>query len=192
MNMKKIILAIVMAAMTLGAQAQGNRHEIAFTYGIASSSQVLDTYTDLVSAPFSGSVSQEKEWWFGPLSVEYFYRVSKSFSVGGIFVYGHKGSDLYEDNTKRGNLSNNYFTLMPGVKYTWWGNDNLGLYSKAAIGATYRTEKNDDIHYSESKVHLNFQVSAIGFEGGSPKVRGFAELGFGEQGIFFTGLRYKF
>ena len=39
---------------------------------------------------------------------------------------------------------------------------------------------------------FNFQVSAIGVEVGSPKFRGFAELGYGEQGIALIGLRYKF
>lgn len=182
---------IAFMAVSLGIQAQETKHELAFTYGFASTSQVLDNYGDLVSAPFSNS-SLEKEWWFGPLGLEYFYHVSNRFSVGAVAVFGHRGGDLYEGENKRGDLSANYFTLMPGVKYMWWSTDNLGLYSKAAIGATYRNEKSDDIHYSENKIHVNYQLSAIGFEGGSFRVRGFAELGFGEQGVFFTGLRYKF
>ena len=190
--MKKLIIFIAFMAMSLGLQAQETKHELAFTYGFASTSQVMDIFTDLVSAPFKGSTSQEKDWWFGPLSLEYFYHLDNRFSVGGITVFGHRGADLYEDNTKRGEVASNYFSLMPAVKYMWWSNANLGLYSKAAIGATYRTEKSDDVDYSDSKIHVNGQFSAIGFEGGSLKVRGFAELGFGEQGIFFTGLRYKF
>lgn len=178
-------------AMSLGLQAQETKHDLAFTYGFASSSQVLDVFGDLLSAPFSSS-SIEKDWWFGPLGFEYFYHMDNRFSLGCVTVFGHRGGDLYEGNTKCGELAANYFTVMPAVKYMWWSNANLGLYSKAAIGATYRTEKIDDINYSENKIHVNGQFSAIGFEGGSLKVRGFAELGFGEQGIFFTGLRYKF
>lgn len=189
--MKKLILFIAFMAMSLGLQAQETKHELAFTYGFASNSQVLDVFGDLLSAPFSSS-SIEKDWWFGPLGFEYFYHMDSRFSLGCVAVFGHRGGDLYEGNTKRGELAANYFTVMPGVKYMWWSNANLGLYSKAAIGATYRTEKSDDVDYSDSKIHVNGQFSAIGFEGGSLKVRGFAELGFGEQGIFFTGLRYKF
>lgn len=189
--MKKLILFIAFMAMSLGLQAQETKHELAFTYGFASNSQVLDVFGDLLSAPFSSS-SIEKDWWFGPLGFEYFYHMDSRFSFGCVAVFGHRGGDLYEGNTKRGELAANYFTVMPGVKYMWWSNANLGLYSKAAIGATYRTEKSDDVDYSDSKIHVNGQFSAIGFEGGSLKVRGFAELGFGEQGIFFTGLRYKF
>ena len=45
---------------------------------------------------------------------------------------------------------------------------------------------------AESLVHVNWQVSLIGIEAGSPTVRGFAELGTGEQGIILAGVRYKF
>ena len=190
--MKKIMMLVALMAMSLGTMAQETKHEVAFTYGIASNSQILNVYEDLVKAPFSGSASQEKDWWFGPISVEYFYHLSNRFSLGAIAVYGHKGSDLYENSTKRGELSANYLTLLPGVKFSWWSNDYLGLYSKAAVGVTYRTEKADAINYSESEARLNWQLSAIGFEGGSLRVRGFAELGFGEQGVFFTGVRFKF
>ena len=39
---------------------------------------------------------------------------------------------------------------------------------------------------------FNWQLSLIGVEAGSPYMRAFAELGFGEQGIVCAGLRYKF
>ena len=41
-------------------------------------------------------------------------------------------------------------------------------------------------------VFFNFQASLIGVEVGNQQVRGFAEVGVGEQGIFLGGVRYKF
>ena len=48
--------------------------------------------------------------------------------------------------------------------------------------------KNDDVRLK----HFNWQASLIGIEVGSPTVRGFAEVGMGEQGIVCAGLRCKF
>ena len=45
---------------------------------------------------------------------------------------------------------------------------------------------------SDSEIHVNWQASLLGIEAGGPTIRGFLELGTGEQGIALVGLRYKF
>ena len=87
---------------------------------------------------------------------------------------------------------------MPAVKFDWVRKKYFGVYSKLAIGATLRHEKIDyddnssyDDH-NDSELHVNWQLSFLGIEAGSPTLRGFLELGTGEQGIFVAGLRYKF
>ena len=90
--MKKLIIFIAFMAMSLGVQAQETKHELAFTYGFASTSQVMDIFTDLVSAPFKGSTSQEKDWWFGPLSLEYFYHLLLTFNY--LFKFSHFAGDI--------------------------------------------------------------------------------------------------
>ena len=87
-----------------------------------------------------------------------------------------------------------YYTIMPAVKYNWSVKKNVSWYSKAAIGLTLlsqsidtkSTTKDDDTSTS-----FNFQASFVGVEVGGA-LRGFAELGWGEQGIILAGLRYKF
>ena len=85
---------------------------------------------------------------------------------------------------------------MPTVKFNFVRKKNFGLYSKAGLGVTYRTESIDyddgSEDYSEKALLFNWQLSFIGVEAGSPYMRAFAELGFGEQGIVCAGLRYKF
>ena len=71
------------------------------------------------------------------------------------------------------------------------------MYSKLAIGATLRTEKMDYIapdkeNINNSDVHLNWHVSLLGLEVGGETVRGFLEVGSGEQGMALVGMRYKF
>ncbi len=85
------------------------------------------------------------------------------------------------------------------VKFDWLRKKNFGLYSKVAAGLTYAHEKqtttwkgdNTEV-YSDNKVRFNFHASLLGAEAGSQKVRAFAEVGMGEQGIGVLGLRYKF
>ena len=75
---------------------------------------------------------------------------------------------------------------------SWYTNKFFGFYSKAGIGLTLRTEKDDQINYSESKMHVNYLLTLAGIELGSPQVRVFADFGLGEQGILCAGLRFKF
>jgi hypothetical protein len=86
---------------------------------------------------------------------------------------------------------------MPAVKFDWLRRQYFGLYSKLAIGATLRSEKidyyaDDKKDFSENGLHVNWQVSVIGVEAGGTQLRGFLELGTGEQGIALLGVRYKF
>ena len=87
---------------------------------------------------------------------------------------------------------------MPAVKFNFVRKTHFGLYSKAALGVTLRTESVEynldygDYNDSENSFQFNWQLSFIGVEVGGPYLRGFTELGFGEQGIISAGIRYKF
>ena len=196
--MKKIqkwmLAAILICGTTLSAQAQDTKHEIAVSYGQLSNSDWMNVFDEILTAPFNGSGKSDSknENYFGPLAVEYFYNLNKVVGIGGIFTIGHYSYDLYRDDVFQGEVNNNYYTLMPAAKFNWLRSTNFGMYSKLAIGATYRTEKDEHIDYSDNSIHLNWQVSFIGIEGGLSKFRVFAELGFGEQGVLLGGLRYKF
>ena len=90
------------------------------------------------------------------------------------------------------------------MKFDWVRKKNFGIYSKIGLGATYMYEKevqkndgsgqdiDDKVVHSKGKWMANFQASLLGIEAGTEKIRGFAELGAGEQGIILAGLRYKF
>ena len=82
-------------------------------------------------------------------------------------------------------------------KNRWLQKKNFGLYSKLGLGATLRSEKIEFTSDSKkgetnSQVHVNWQVSLLGVEAGAENIRGFIELGTGEQGIALIGARYKF
>ena len=90
---------------------------------------------------------------------------------------------------------------MPAVKFNWLRKANWGMYSKVAIGASLANSSKED--YNENgkltgqkentnDVFFNFHASLLGVEAGNQHVRGFAELGLGEQGIILGGVRYRF
>lgn len=199
--MKKILLmavAAMMATMSACAQVDEPKQEIAIGLGELSNSNIIDAFETLTGAMVGASADNED--FFGPISAEYFYHVQPWLGVGGVFVYGQMSQDLYlngKKHGKEGEIKNNYITLMPAVKFDWVRKSHFGVYSKLAIGATLRTEKIDYnkseySDYDESDLHVNWQVSLLGLDAGGTRLRGFLELGAGEQGIALIGMRYKF
>ena len=198
--MRKIIVmaaVAMMAAMNVSAQNgyDETKHEVAISYGIDSNSQIIDAFETIGVALVGAKLENDK--FFGPISAEYFYHVKNWLGVGGILAYGINKQDVYLLGDKDGVIKNSYLTLMPAVKFDWLRKKHFGMYSKLAVGATLRNEKYDSDDAStkddsDSEVHVNWQASLLGIEAGGPTVRGFAELGFGEQGIVLVGMRYKF
>ena len=197
MMKKTLIAAVALAMATLNGNAQSagygeTKHEVAVSYGCLSNSQILDDFGEIGGALVHTKYENKKS--FGPISIEYFYHLKPWLGVGGIAAYGNFKEDAYLFGDKIGESKNHYITVMPAVKFDWLRRKNFGLYSKLAVGATLRNEKYDGETSvdDDSEVHFNWQVSAIGIEAGSPTVRGFAEVGMGEQGMLLAGLRYKF
>lgn len=197
--MKRIFLmavAAMMATMSVQAQSDEPKQEVAISYGTLSNSDILDAFENLGGALVG--VTTDNSSFFGPISVEYFYHVKPWLGVGGIAAYGQMKEDYYltgKSNGKDGELKNNYITLMPAVKFDWLRKSHFGMYSKLAVGATLRTEKMDGKTSgddSDSEIHVNWQVSLLGMDFGGQQLRGFVELGTGEQGILLGGIRYKF
>ena len=198
--MRKILLmAAVAMVTTMNVNAQSNgydtKQEVAISYGIDSNSQIIDAFETIGGALVG--VKLENDKFFGPISAEYFYHVKNWLGVGGILAYGMNKQDVMSGKDKIGESKNTYLTLMPAVKFDWVREKHFGMYSKLAFGATLRNEKYESVNAtskddSDSEVHVNWQASLLGIEAGGPTIRGFLELGTGEQGIALIGLRYKF
>ena len=128
---------------------------------------------------------------------EYFYRINEWLGVGGIGALALSNKDLVygNDNEKMGSSHGYYMTLMPAVKADWLRRKHFGMYSKLALGVTlFSLQEKLDTGEKESgtAATANWQLSLVGLEAGGSKLLGFAELGFGEQGVGVIGLRYKF
>ena len=166
MRIHRILTALAMVAlMCAPAKAQDDdlRHEIAISYGVEPNSFWID--------------------------------------VGGIFTTNISSEDVYSNDKLMIHRNKSFFSLMPAVKFNWLRKDQWGLYSKLAAGVFFGRFADKDYDENgkraskanvESDWGFNWQASVIGIEAGSDNVRGFIELGVGEQGVALAGVRCKF
>ena len=199
-----IAVSLMMGAATTPARAEEPKNEISVAWGGLSNSQFANIFADIFTAAFEALVNKDGTRWddtvdFGSLSVEYFHHVTPMISLGGIGVFNVHNRDLLQNGAKIGSNNRSFITMMPAVKFHWVRKDFWGLYSKLAAGASLivltekanATASSDPIDSSDTSAAFNFQASALGLEFGRA-FRGFCEGGFGEQGMFALGLRYRF
>ena len=145
-------------------------------------------------------------------TVQYLYRVSPNLKIGGAVTYQHTSYTLSGKNKKTGVYDemaknrNNYITLMPTVKASWFDKKNISLYSKVAAGvciafkdSKVKSGASDEeaktlLKEVETKkgTRFGYQISPIGCEFGSKNIRAFVELGYGFQGLGLAGLSIQF
>ena len=173
-----------------------DRHEIGISYGVVPNSIWLD-----VIIPSVFGETHDNERYVGPIGLEYYYHTSPLVGVGAVAVIATNNQDAYSNKVLKSHQIKSYYSLMPSVKFNWLRKANWCLYSKVAAGATlahFSSEEHNENGKltgekdSNNDVFFNFQASLLGIEVGSRQVRGFAELGIGEQGIGLAGVRYKF
>ena len=169
------VIAAIMATMNVHAQSEW-KNEVSIAYGGGAN-------TDIVMSIAKGMFTGKQLNYWGPVSVEYFYRPLERLGVGAVAaISGSKWDD-------EANAKSTYFTVLPAVKYNWLNKSHFSMYTKVAAGLTVSSDSGT--RSDETRVMFNWQGSLIGLEFGGA-FRGFAELGLGEQGIILGGLRYKF
>lgn len=211
--MKQTILGILLLA-SVSAQAQEKmpKHEISASYGYPTIAFAMFVDSD-PSCPHAEQAFYENDRNFGPLSLEYFYRISRWISVGGVFTFINRQKDIVQEKIQIGDFTERYYALMPSIKFNWVRSKHFGLYSKLVAGPCLHT-KTDKVdsstmiiscgpdysrttfidhcdEYTDRKVGLIGQVTPLGIEAGG-RLRAFGELGVGIQGVFNAGLRYQF
>ena len=207
-----LITALLLTCTSMQAQNVSSRHEIGVSYGYPTIAFGMFVDSD-PSCPHAEQAFYENDRNFGPLSLEYFYRISRWISVGGVFTYINRQKDIVQEKIQIGDFTERYYALMPSIKFNWVRSKHFGLYSKLVAGPCLHT-KTDKVdsstmiiscgpdysrttfidhcdEYTDRKVGLIGQVTPLGIEAGG-RLRVFGELGVGIQGVFNAGLRYQF
>ncbi len=206
----KMMMAAILLCGAMSAQAQdyyNTKHEFGIAIGGGSNSQIRDgmeKFAEVIVTTVGtlGTVrpSYENTSEIPTISLDYYYHVTKGVALGGIFVINGRTEDMMVNKSKIGTAKRYTFTLMPTAKFDWLRKKYFGMYSKFGLGLSMlsdsqKAEGNNtfkDGNKSETRWYVNFQASLIAAEFGSENIRGFVELGYGEQGIGVLGLRYKF
>ena len=202
MRNKYLLTAATIAMLFIPVQAQEEqeiRHELSISYGAVPNSIWIDVLTDIIPAVFGETY--ENGNYVGPIGLEYYYHTSPLIGVGAIGVFATHNEDGYYKEKLTKHRDKSYITLMPSVKFNWLRKEMWGMYSKIGVGGTYinycnRNYDENGRQTGEKETTkdfvFNFQASLVGVEVGNDHVRGFAELGIGEQGIALGGVRFRF
>lgn len=217
------LVGLFLSATHVGAQQidYDNRHEVSASVGVVTNTRIINGFAEITEVIASATItailsggnreahySYENSKWSVPCSAEYYYRVNRFLSVGAIGAFNCMKRDIYlnvkytdgrdPSSTSEyvGKAKKYNVTIMPAVKFDWLRREHVGLYSKAAVGASFmieRQKENDGTKLEkDTDVMPNFQATLFGVEAGSQRFRAFAEFGVGEQGMAVAGLRYKF
>ncbi len=191
------LIALLIVANTCRAQDTSYpRSDIRLSYGITTVDEVSLGMNYLIFgaffvAPFShDTVFNVNVSGYGGFSFQYSYRISKVVSIGGVISFNPVKSSITFDHKTYGAISSYFITLMPRVDFTYIRRGIFSMYSGFAIGGTYAimqsnySNKPDD---TTTGFLLGFQLNCVGFRVGKD-IGGFAEFGFGNQGIINLGL----
>ena len=148
----------------------------------------------------------------GALTVEYMHYIHPHVAFGALLgfedvimafdKYAGKdggGNAIYEPG-KPGHTI--VISPMGGAKFPWFYKSHFSMYSKFAAGlmlmhqtgAEYSEKGSEETQKSESNTSVNvaFQVNPVCLDFGGGRFRGFAEFGYGNQGICTAGVRWIF
>lgn len=190
---KKIIMlaALMLAALAAGAQdnAEVKKNEVSLSAG------------SLLGVMNWGLTGTDYDRFSPTVSLGYMRRLSPVWSVGATFTYAHEREqkEVMMINTETGDVSffnkldkRDYCNVMATAKASWARHKSWNFYSR--VGAGPSLVNHHDFYNDCKKVEcvINYQLTPVAFEAGNDKVRGFAELGFGLQGLLNVGISHRF
>lgn len=179
-------------------------NEVDLSYGRVSLYAVAFGFSGImVSALSIGTAVIDELSSSGAVGFGYYHWFNPRFALGGEAAFENirLGFKTGSDGTKMDPTSNNLLHIMPSIKGRWVFKEHFGFYSKASLGPALLlsgrevetdSEGNKTVTPAKLGVSVAFQLSPIGLEFGSTSWRGFAELGFGVQGMVLAGVRYSF
>lgn len=96
------------------------------------------------------------------------------------------GGDMQEEKHR-------YTSILADWTRTWWNKKNMELYSGGGIGlgfnqVSFVDPRLEALDFTETRIHLPFNITLIGFRYNFEKFSGFLDLGWGDLGTVTTGL----
>ena len=203
--MKTIITLVTGLALCTTTMAQKEepaeprKFEIQATYGMLTTSQIIDAFVKITTAVGSlGTVTTSDNKSTGGL-----YFTAHKLSSNNRFAYGiavgydgSNGNFRNDAGTKSGSYKSSSITIAGEGKINYMNKPNFRLYGFLGAGYTsYNytfTTTSGGSEKEETRLnHINFQLTPIGAAFGD-KFGGLLELGLGYKGLLNIGLFARF
>lgn len=146
---------------------------------------------------YVGNKYNEATYYMGPthyytLSGDYSYWVNEWFNIGGSLTWVYGCRNMFDDISHRRirQLRDDYISIMPMVRFAWYRNGIVQLYSSAAIGLGIERSDRYDTR-EDIDLYCAFDFKFLGLSVGR-KWFGFAEVGYGSRGVINVGFGYRF
>lgn len=176
-------------------QYELGKNEVSVSYGLLPIFDLVDGIDHHIHIQDSDrELSSVMKTHTGAINVEYTYGLAPRFRLGLMASYMGYRHDVDYEHDYIGELKSTYIGLLPMVQLYWFSHDHVAMYSKFAVGAALNMRDmnsiNEDLYasFDDTNAQFEMQISPICFEAGG-RIRGFAELGFGNY-LFSAGMKY--
>ncbi|MCR4409941.1 MAG: hypothetical protein QHH43_05390 [Candidatus Saccharicenans sp.] len=183
----------LMVIFVLGpSYGQDKRHEFSVGYGMITSSQIVDIFTNVLLITITiGQASKVDNKYPGAIVLNYKYSGRSRLAFGFTLAIDRASGNLAMASTPVGTYSENYYTGAVELDYRFINRKNFCLYSGLGLGLTIRK---GEYRYSDTETSSNalpaVNVTLLGFRVGD-KIALFGELGGGYKGILHGGVRFS-
>lgn len=173
--LRKLAILLVAAIVGVGA-ATAQKAEITASYGAYTQMDAMDMH--------DGWNDVNTAW--GALNVGANFRINNKIWVGPSYTFS--------STTVKGAFSDShiaYHAIMFNGRYHYYSNSLISMYAKLGLGVdiSYMQPRHEDNY---TKAYAAFQIVPIGVQFDINRQWAmFAEAGFGAQGIFQFGFKYK-
>ncbi len=173
---KKVLLAVALCLSAVtGVSAQ--KAEISASYG---------AYTQMDATDMKDGWHHVNTAW-GALNLGVNFRVTRNIWIGPSYTFSSTTTKGGPDHS-----SIAYHAIMMNGRYHYYRNSIVTLYAKFGLGVeiSHMQPRHDD---SYNKAYCAFQIVPVGAQVDLNRDWAmFAEAGFGAQGLFQFGFKYKF
>lgn len=201
--MKKAIftfLALLIAVPKSHAIEPIPEQEISFQYSTITAPQFINFFVGAFSSALSlGTFTIDDMKCTGLFSVQYHHAVSKRIMLGCTTGYEYASLVLKDKDgaIRDGSIGQHYVSILPSAKLYYNYNQHFGMYGKLQAGILMQMDKsrveNDEVvDEFQMNPSFSFHVVPFGCEFGGESIRGYAEVGWGYQGLITIGIKKSF
>lgn len=173
---KKVLLALALGVSTMLC-ASAQKAELTLSYG---------AYTQMDGSDMHDGWHHVNTAW-GALNAGLNFKIAPKIWVGPSYTFS-------STTTKGGPECSHiaYHAVMMNGRYHYYTNSYVTLYAKFGLGVEFSYMQPYE-HDNYTKTYCAFQVVPVGASVDISRSLGmFAELGYGAQGVFQFGVKYRF